>query len=153
MELGHLPYKKSTYEDYVGERGLDRRGKGKWRRHVEDVVARLIAALEPDDVVLGGGNVKLLKRLPAGCRAGDNANAFIGGFRLWEGAGVPRKPIPFPTIRQLDKKRRHHGHSKSGNSSGGWDRSPAYRTAGMEESAGSASRRSVSFISGSYSLY
>jgi polyphosphate glucokinase len=94
MELGHLPYKKSIYEDYVGERGLDRLGKGKWRRNVEDVVARLIAALEPDDVVLGGGNVKQLKTLPPGCRAGDNANAFIGGFRLWENAevGVPRAP-------------------------------------------------------------
>jgi polyphosphate glucokinase len=91
MELGHLPYKRSTYEDYVGEQGLERLGKGKWRRHVEDVIARLIAALEPDDVVLGGGNVKHLKTLPAGCRAGDNANAFIGGFRLWEHAeGVPR---------------------------------------------------------------
>ncbi|MGA3205181.1 MAG: hypothetical protein ABSF12_22020, partial [Bryobacteraceae bacterium] len=56
-----------------------------------DVVARLITALEPDDVVLGGGNVKHLQTLPAGCRAGDNANAFIGGFRLWEHAGeVPR---------------------------------------------------------------
>jgi polyphosphate glucokinase len=86
MELGHLPYKKSTYEDYVGERGLHRLGKRKWRRHVEDVVARLIAALEPDDVVLGGGNTKLLDKLPAGCRAGDNANAFIGGFRLWKDA-------------------------------------------------------------------
>ena len=84
MELGHLPYKKSTYEDYVGERGLERRGKHKWRRHVEDVVARWIAALEPDDVVLGGGNVKHLRDLPPGCRAGDNANAFLGGFRLWE---------------------------------------------------------------------
>jgi polyphosphate glucokinase len=84
MELGHLPYKKSIYEEYVGERGLDRRGKRAWRRSVEDVVARFIAALEPDDVVLGGGNVKLLKTLPAGCRAGDNANAFIGGFRLWQ---------------------------------------------------------------------
>jgi polyphosphate glucokinase len=86
MELGHLPYKKATFEDYVGERGLEQRGKQKWRRHVEDVVARLIAALEPDDVVLGGGNLKLLDKLPTGCRAGDNANAFLGGFRLWEDA-------------------------------------------------------------------
>ena len=84
MELGHLPYKKGTYEDYVGIRGLERHGKKKWREYVEDVVAKLIAALEPDDVVLGGGNVKKLKELPAGCRAGDNANAFRGGFRLWE---------------------------------------------------------------------
>ena len=84
MELGHLPYKKATYEDYVGNRGLDRVGKKKWREYVAEVVERLIAALQPDDVVLGGGNVKKLKELPAGCRAGDNANAFVGGFRLWE---------------------------------------------------------------------
>lgn len=90
MELGPLPYKKATYEDYIGLRGLERRGKKKWRRHVADVVARLIAALEPDDVVLGGGNVKKLKELPRGCRAGDNANAFIGGFRLWEHTGDQR---------------------------------------------------------------
>jgi polyphosphate glucokinase len=84
MELGHLPYKRKTYEDYVGQRGLEHWGKRKWRRHVDDVVARLVAALEPDDVVLGGGNVKQLNELPAGARAGDNANAFAGGFRLWE---------------------------------------------------------------------
>jgi polyphosphate glucokinase len=84
MELGHLPYQKGMYEDYVGLRGLDRLGKKKWRHYVADVVALLIAALQPDDVVLGGGNVKKLKELPAGCRAGDNANAFLGGFRLWE---------------------------------------------------------------------
>jgi polyphosphate glucokinase len=84
MELGHLPYRKGTYEDYVGMRGLEKHGKGKWRRYVRDVVARLIAAREPDDVVLGGGNAKKLKELPPGCRAGDNANAFLGGFRLWE---------------------------------------------------------------------
>jgi polyphosphate glucokinase len=83
MELGHLPYRKSTYEDYVGRAGLERRGKKKWRRHVADVAARLIAALEPDDTVLGGGNVKKLDELPPNCRAGDNANAFRGGFRLW----------------------------------------------------------------------
>ncbi|MEP7364948.1 MAG: ROK family protein [Acidobacteriota bacterium] len=84
MELGHLPYRKRTFEDYVGQRGLDRLGKRKWRRKVADAVARLIAALEPEDVVLGGGNVKLLEELPQGCRAGDNTNAFIGGFRLWQ---------------------------------------------------------------------
>ena len=84
MELGHLPYKKATYEDYVGLRGLEKHGLHKWRRHVADVVKLLIAALEPDDVVLGGGNVKRLKELPPGCRAGDNSNAFKGGFRLWE---------------------------------------------------------------------
>ncbi|HEV2962257.1 MAG TPA: ROK family protein [Candidatus Angelobacter sp.] len=84
MELGHLPYKKGTYETYVGAQGLERWGKKKWRRHVFDVVDRLVAALQPEDVVLGGGNVKELKELPPKSRTGDNANAFIGGFRLWE---------------------------------------------------------------------
>ena len=87
MELAHLPYKKATYEDYVGIRGLKRHGKRRWRRYVVDVVERLVAALEPDDVVLGGGNVKKFKTLPPGCRASDNANAFIGGFRLWATKG------------------------------------------------------------------
>jgi polyphosphate glucokinase len=86
MELGHLPYRKGTYEDYVGARGLERQGKKKWRKDVADVVARLIAALEPEDVVLGGGNVHKLKELPPGCREGDEANAFVGGFRLWKDA-------------------------------------------------------------------
>ncbi len=84
MELGHLPYKKRTYEDYVGLRGLEKRGKKKWRKHVADVVERLTKALEPDEVVLGGGNAKKLKELPPHCRLGDNFNAFLGGFRLWE---------------------------------------------------------------------
>jgi polyphosphate glucokinase len=86
MELGHLPYKKATFEDYVGARGLEKYGKKKWRRSVADIVERLAAALEPDEVVLGGGNVNKLKKLPVGCRAGDNLNAFGGGFRLWENA-------------------------------------------------------------------
>src|ERR1700756_534279 len=64
MELGHLPYKKATYEDYLGRAGLKRLGKKRWRHHVDDVVQRLIAALEPDEVVIGGGNAKKLKELP-----------------------------------------------------------------------------------------
>ena len=84
MELGHLPYKKATYEDYVGRRGLELRGRRKWRRHVADVVRRLRAALEPDEVVIGGGNAKKLSKAPPGCRIGANSNAFQGGFRLWE---------------------------------------------------------------------
>jgi polyphosphate glucokinase len=87
MELGHLPYKQATFEDYVGIRGLEKNGRRQWRKHVADVVKRLIAALEPDEVVLGGGNVHQLKVLPSGCRAGENHNAFLGGFRLWQEAG------------------------------------------------------------------
>ena len=85
MELGHLPYRDGgTFEDYVGIRGLEKHGLAQWQRDVEDVVRRLIAALEPEDVVLGGGNIHKLDTLPPGCRPGDNANAFLGGFRLWE---------------------------------------------------------------------
>ena len=100
MELGHLPYKRSTYEDYVGADGFERRGKKKWRKHVTDVVACLVAALQPDDVVLGGGKVDELKELPPGCRAGDNANAFLGGFRMWKKAGSRH---PSRTAKKLAK--------------------------------------------------
>ncbi len=103
MELGHLPYKKSTFEDYVGVAGLKRRGKKKWRKTVEDVVSRLVAALEPDDVVLGGGNVNKLKKLPTSCRAGANANAFRGGFRLWETA-ADRSAAAVKTARRKAKR-------------------------------------------------
>jgi polyphosphate glucokinase len=96
LELAHLPYRKGrSYEDYVGAAGLKRLGKKKWRRHVAKVVALLQAALETEDVVLGGGNVRLLKKLPPGCRRGDNKNAFLGGFRLWETAGQGRSPERF----------------------------------------------------------
>jgi polyphosphate glucokinase len=85
MELAHLPYKKRTYEDYVGARAAEEFGRKAWRKHVEDIVEYLVAALQPEDVVLGGGNAILLKKLPPLCRLGDNANAFKGGFRMWEG--------------------------------------------------------------------
>jgi polyphosphate glucokinase len=94
MELGHLPYKKGTYEDYVGRAGLERDGKKVWKRHVADVVERLVAALQPDDTVIGGGNVKKLNALPRRCRAGENANAFRGGFRMWPGTDVLRSNLP-----------------------------------------------------------
>jgi polyphosphate glucokinase len=88
MELAHLPYKKGTFEDYVGRAGLKRYGKAKWRRLVADVLTRLIAALQPDETVIGGGNVKKLAVLPPHARVGDNANAFRGGILLWQ----DRKP-------------------------------------------------------------
>jgi len=98
MELAHLPYKKATFEDYVGLRGLERLGKKKWRHYVGDVVKTLVAALRPDEVVLGGGNAKKLKTLPHGCRLGDNADAFLGGFRMWGEGGIhrPRRVVRPP---------------------------------------------------------
>jgi polyphosphate glucokinase len=91
MELGHLPYRDSTFEEYVGLHALQTHGLTQWRSDVEDVVRRLVAALEPEDVVLGGGNIHQLDTLPSGCRAGDNANAFLGGFRLWKRMPVKRQ--------------------------------------------------------------
>jgi polyphosphate glucokinase len=86
LEIAHLPYKKGhSFEDYVGEAGLQRRGKKKWRATVFDVVERLRAAMLPDYIVIGGGNVDKLDELPTGCRRGDNLHAFDGGFRLWQG--------------------------------------------------------------------
>jgi polyphosphate glucokinase len=88
MELAHLPYRKGkTYEDYTGIRGLERLGKKKWERHVWAIIDQLRTAMEPDYVVLGGGNAVKLKKLPRGTRLGENSNAFLGGFRLWEKSG------------------------------------------------------------------
>jgi polyphosphate glucokinase len=98
LELAHLPYKKRTFEDYVGIRGLKRFGKKKWRKLVADVVAHLSAAVQADEVVLGGGNVKRLKDLPPQCRAGDNDNAFLGGFRLWEQGQPKSTMVVAPTV-------------------------------------------------------
>ena len=85
MELAHLPYRKHrSYEDYLGAAGLKRLGKRKWRKHVWAVVGLLRAALEPDSVVLGGGNALKVGALPPGTVLGQNARAFVGGFRLWK---------------------------------------------------------------------
>jgi polyphosphate glucokinase len=93
-EIAHLPYKRKTYEDYMGVHALKRLGKEVWRRHVAKVITRFAAAIRPDDIVLGGGNVKKMKKLPKGCRAGSNANAFLGGFRLWQGTSVAPRATP-----------------------------------------------------------
>jgi predicted NBD/HSP70 family sugar kinase len=91
MELAHLPYRRGrTYEDYVGEHGLERLGKKRWRAHVADVADLLRKALVADDVVIGGGNARLLTTLPQGARRGDNRNAFTGGFRLWDPRWMPQ---------------------------------------------------------------
>jgi polyphosphate glucokinase len=96
LELAHLPYRRGrTFEQYVGTAALERFGRRRWRRFVADVTARLVAAMQADDVVLGGGNAKYLEALPCGARRGTNANAFAGGFRLWEAAhGTPGTPVP-----------------------------------------------------------
>ena len=83
MEVQHLPYKKATFEDYVGERGLERLGKKRWQRELREVIDTYVRAFAPDYVLLGGGNTRELDELPPNCRIGRNEDAFLGGFRLW----------------------------------------------------------------------
>ena len=97
LELGHLPFRKKTFEDYVSEHALEKSGKKKWTEAVFETVQQLTAAMEPDYVVLGGGGAGELDELPPGCRLGANQNAFLGGFRLWdpdwlEHLGTPSDP-------------------------------------------------------------
>lgn len=92
LELGHLPYRHGrSYEDYAGLRGYERLGRKRWTKHVEKIVALLKHGLQTDEVVLGGGQMKKLKRLPPGTRRGDNKNAILGGYRLWLDA-TPKRP-------------------------------------------------------------
>lgn len=88
LELAHLPFRKATFEDYLGERSLEKRGKKKWRKLVFEAVEQLAAAMEPDYAVIGGGGVDELDELPPNCRRGDNTLAFLGGFRLWDPAAT-----------------------------------------------------------------
>ncbi len=99
MELGHLPYRGHNYEQHVSERARKRHGNKHWRRNVEQVLEDLRLALMPDYVVLGGGNVLHLKRLPPQTRKGGNVDAFTGGVRLWEDKGFAR-PHRRPTARR-----------------------------------------------------
>jgi len=122
LELAHLPYKEGTFEDYVGKRGLKAFGLQQWRKNVADVTACLRAALQADEVVLGGGNVHKLKTLPEGCRAGDNADAFRGGFRLWE--------------TSANGRRKEHQRGKAERTY----RKKARQTAGMESARGAQQR-------------
>jgi polyphosphate glucokinase len=88
MELGHLPFRKATFEDYVGERGQERLGLKRWRKAVLETITHLTNAVEPDYIVLGGGNAEALEELPSNCRLGHNEDAFLGGFRLWIDPGA-----------------------------------------------------------------
>jgi glucose-6-phosphate isomerase len=112
MELAHLPYKKDrTYEEYVGEAGLERLGRKKWQKEVFEVVATLSAALEPDYVRIGGGNARRLKALPRHCERGDNRDAVLGGIRLWSGGASPGRPRRRPrrSAPRADGRRNSRG--------------------------------------------
>jgi len=113
MELGHLPFRKKTFEEYVGEHALEKNGKKAWKKHVFETVELLTAAVLPDYVVLGGGNVKKLKELPPACIAGNNSNAFEGGFRMWDG---PADSVtnPLPAVHKASRSSRSRAAGKTG---------------------------------------
>ena len=105
FELAHLPYKKGrTFEEYVGDRGLQRLGKKKWRRHVADAIRQLRRALQPEYVVVGGGNARKLKQIPARTFLGTNENAFVGGVRLWDPAYGTSKVSPPKGKRKMSPR-------------------------------------------------
>jgi polyphosphate glucokinase len=109
MELAHLPFKKGrTFEEFVGEEALDRMGRKRWRREVLRAVGMLTTALEPDYVVVGGGNLRKLDSLPNGARPGDNENAFLGGVRAW---GEHRGSEHGSPAAPADRRRRRTGSS------------------------------------------
>jgi len=100
LELAHLPYRKDrTYEDYVGLRGLERRGVERWRKSVLDVIERLRAALVCDSVLLGGGNAKLMENLPSHVILGANSNAIDGGIKLWQDRPNPTAATSGPSTK------------------------------------------------------
>jgi polyphosphate glucokinase len=109
LEIAHLPYRNGkTYEDFLGKRSLDRLGKKRWRKLVAEIVPRLRHAFQVDEIVLGGGNVKHLKELPADARIGGNARAFQGGFRIWgatHGADLRRARAPLAVASPEPRRR------------------------------------------------
>ncbi|MGA8542498.1 MAG: ROK family protein [Thermoplasmata archaeon] len=112
MELAHLPYKKGrTYEEYIGEAGLERMGRKKWQKEVFEVVRTLSEALEPDYVRLGGGNARRLKELPPHGERGDNRDAIVGGARLWSDDRATCSPSAgrSPSARGSSRRRNARG--------------------------------------------
>ena len=109
LELAHLPYKKGrTYEEYIGLEGLERRGKKRWRKSVLDIIVLLQAGLVCDYVLLGGGNAKLMKKLPDHVILGANENAVLGGLKLWESPAqthTAHKKSVAPAANQKRSKR------------------------------------------------
>ena len=91
LELAHLPYRKGlTYEDYAGLRGFRRLGRKRWTKHVIKIAALLKFGLQASEVVLGGGQTANLTSTPDDLRVGSNANAILGGYRMWTASPGPK---------------------------------------------------------------
>ena len=107
MEIGHLPFKKRSFEDYLGDAARKRLGRQRWQKLVAEAVEQLSAALEPDTIVIGGGNAAKLDELPPNARLGSDSKAFTGGFRAWQEAPPPASPA-------RESQGRRHGATRRG---------------------------------------
>jgi len=84
LELGHHPWKKKTYEDYLGRRGLDKYGKKKWNELLQEAIAQTSATFNWDHLYLGGGNTKKIEfKLPKDVEIVSNESGILGGVALW----------------------------------------------------------------------
>ena len=93
LELADLPYGGGgVIEDRLGQRGIDKLGKKEWLRQVKNAVRQLQRAFIADRVVLGGGNARLIEKLPEGVELGHNRNVYPGGRRLWETEPRSKRP-------------------------------------------------------------
>ena len=85
LELGHHPWKKQTYEDYIGRRGLDKYGKKKWNKHLKEALDQTLHTFNWDHLYIGGGNTKKIEfDLPKNVTIVSNEEGLLGGVMLWK---------------------------------------------------------------------
>jgi polyphosphate glucokinase len=92
LELGDLPFGEGIIEEWLGDGGLQHLGKKEWQRETLQAIQQLKRAVIADYVVLGGGNAKIIEKLPDGFELGHNRNAYPGGVRLWETDPETKRP-------------------------------------------------------------
>ena len=84
LELGHHPWRKKTYEDYLGLRGLKKYGKKRWNKLLEEAIAQTAATFNWDHLYIGGGNAKKIAfTLPDNAQIVSNEDGLLGGVALW----------------------------------------------------------------------
>ena len=89
VEIGLIKFSKNErFMDRLAKEALKKDGVKVWLEAVQEAVELLRDVFHPDDIVLGGGNAKLIDPLPKDCRLVNNASAYVGAERLWEDADL-----------------------------------------------------------------
>ncbi len=85
LELGHQPFHKGkTYEDELGNRALEKRGKKKWNKHLQEAIGDLQHGFNYDRLFIGGGNAREIQfKLPPAVKIVSNLEGLLGGIKLW----------------------------------------------------------------------